>query len=202
MQAPRKVWKYLVSMAVVLLVVTMTACAGKTAPEETSSTEVEIGVDADQESAAMAAIEEVPVMYQEMQFPGSEFLFEVYGVGGPMFPCRFYLVNDVTTDQAAQYYLEKLPWFTVEQDEVLDGYRHFQNDNSTPVWNQLGVENPEDLVQVGSELDGRLVGVEVVHSNYTGGFSNLSFAAASDDPDKQIPPDATIIVLTYFSNPY
>lgn len=202
MQKPHKKWVYLVSMAVILLVVTTTACAGKIAPEEAESTEAEIGAEADQEPAVMAAVEEVPVMYQEMQFPDSEFLFEVYGVGGPMFPCRFYLVNDVTTDQAAQYYLEKLPWFTVEQDEVLDGHRHFQIDNSSPVMNQLGVENPEDLVQVGSELDGRLVGVEVVHSNYTGGFSNLSFAIASGDPDKQIPPDATIIVLVYFSNPY
>jgi len=111
-------------------------------------------------------------------------------------------ISDVTTDQAAQYYLEKLPWFTVEQDEVLDDHRHFQSDNSSPVMNQLGVENPEDLVQVGSELDGRLVGVEVVHSNYTGGFTNLAYAAASSDSGNQIPSDATIIVLTYFSNPY
>jgi len=123
-------------------------------------------------------------------------------VGGPMFPCRFYLANDVTTDQAAQFYLEKLPWFTVQQDEVVDGHRHFQNDNSSQVMDKLGVENPEDLEQVASELDGSLVGVEVVHSNYTGGFSNLSFAAASGDPEKQVPPDATIIVLVYFSNPY
>ncbi len=202
MQKPHKKWMYLISIAVILLVVMTTACAGKTAPEETESKEAETGVVADQESTAITAVEEVPVMYQEMQFPDSEFLFEVYGVGGPMFPCRFYVVNNATTDQAAQYYREKLPWFTIEQDEVLDGHRHFQNNNSSPVMNQLGVENPEDLAQVGSELDGRLVGVEVVHSNYTGGFSNLAFAAASDDPEKQIPPDATIIVLTYFSNPY
>lgn len=202
MQKPHKKCVYLVSMAVILLVVTTTACAGKIAPEETESKEAETGVVADQESTAIAVVEEVPVMYQEMQFPNSEFLFEVYGVGGPMFPCRFYLVKDVTTDQAAQYYLEKLPWFTIEQDEMVDGNRHFQIDNSSPVWDQLGVENPEDLVRVGNELDGRLVGVEVVNSNYTGGFSNLSFAAVSDDPEKQVPPDATIIVLTYFSNPY
>ncbi len=183
--------------SVFLFLVLAAACSSGESQEEVTPVE-----ENNQEPAAMAAVEEAPVMYQEMQFPDSEFLFEVYGVGGPMFPCRFYVVNDVTTDQAAQYYLEKLPWFTVEQDEVVDGQRHFQTDYSEPVWGQLDVEDPEDLEQVGIELDGRLVGVEVVHSNYTGGFSNLSFAAASDDPDKQIPPDATIIVLTYFSNPY
>ena len=183
--------------SVFLFLVMAAACSSDQSQEDVKPLE-----ENDQEPAVMAAVEEVPVMYQEMQFPDSEFLFEVYGVGGPMFPCRFYLVNDVTTDQAAQYYLDKLPWFTVEQDEVLDGHRHFQTDNSSPVWNQLGVENTEDLVQVGSELDGRLVGVEVVHSDYTGGFSNLAYAAAASDTGKQVPPDATIIVLTYFSNPY
>jgi len=151
----------------------------------------------------MTAVEEVPVMYQEMEFPGSEFLFEVYGIGGPMFPCRFYLAGDATTDQAAQYYLKKLPWFTAQQDEVVDGQRHLQTDYMSEVMDPLDqVEDPEDLVNVGSELDGRLVGVEVVHSNYTGGFSNLAYAAAASDSGKEIPPDATIIVLTYFSNPY
>lgn len=183
--------------SVFLFLVLAAACSSDQSQEEVAPLE-----ENDKEPTAMVTVEEAPVMYQEMQFPDSEFLFELYGVGGPMFPCRFYLINDVTPDQAAQYYVEKLPWFTVEQDEVVDGYRHFQVDNSSQVMNQLGVENPEDLVQVGSELDGRLVGVEVVHSNYTGGFSNLSFAAAAGDPDKQIPPDATIIVLVYFSNPY
>jgi len=183
--------------SVFLFLVMAAACSSDQSQEDVKPLE-----ENDQEPAVMAAVEEAPVTYQEMQFPDSEFLFEVYGVGGPMFPCRFYLINDVTTDQAAQYYVEKLPWFAVEQDEVVDGHRHFQTDNSSPVWNQLGVENPEDLVQVGIELDGRLVVVEVVHSNYTGGFSNLAYAAAASDTGKQVPPDATIIVLEYFSNPY
>ena len=180
--------------SVFLVLVLAAACSSDQSQEEVAPVEEE-----ELETVPVAAVEEVPVMYQEMQFPGSEFMFEVYGVGGPMFPCRFYVVNDATTDQAAQYYLEKLPWFPVQQDEVVDGHRHFQTDNSSPVWNQLDVENPEDLVQVGIELDGRLVGVEVVHSNYTGGFSNLVYAAAAG---KQVPPNATIIVLTYFSNSY
>ncbi len=183
--------------SVFLIVILAAACSGGQSQEEEAPVE-----EKELETEPVAAVEEVPVMYQEMQFPGSEFLFEVNGVGGPMFPCRFYVVNDATTDQAAQYYLEKLPWFTVEQDEVVDGQRHYQSDNSSQVMDQLGVENPEDLVQVGSELDGRLVGVEVVHSGYTDGFTNLAYAAASSDSGNQIPPDATIIVLVYFSNPY
>jgi hypothetical protein len=181
-----------------LIVVMVTACSGGQGQEEAAPLEEE-----EQEPAPVVAVEEVPVMYQEMQYPGSEFLFEVPGVGGPMFPCRFYVANDASTDQAAQYYLENLPWFSVEQDEVVEGQRHLQTDNSSQVMDPLGqVEDPEDLVNVGNELDGRLVGVEVVHSDYTGGFTNLAYAAASSAFGNQIPPDATIIVLVYFSNPY
>lgn len=37
---------------------------------------------------------------------------------------------------------------------------------------------------MGSELNVRFVGVEAVHSNYPSGSGNLSFTAASDDPEK------------------
>jgi len=51
-------------------------------------------------------------------------------------------------------------------------------------------------------LDGRLVNVEIVHSNYTGGLSNLDIAIKGYDRERDIPVDSTIIVLTYFKNPY
>jgi len=143
------------------------------------------------------------MMYQDFLFPNADFLFEINGMGGPMMPCRFYVAKDVTTDTAAKFYLEKLPSFEVNKDQPEDGHRHLQLDISARILDELhGGTNLEDLPEKGSELEGRLTGVEVVHSGYTMGMSNLDLAIKGYKRGDDIPADATIIVLCYFKNPY
>jgi len=181
----------------VIILITAVSCGGEASQENT-----EPGEQVIEESAQTIDIPEVPVMFEDMLYPDAEFLFEIPGIGGPMIPYRFYVASGASIDQAADFYLKQLPWFDVENDEVENGFRHLTLAYTKPL-DQLGeVEDPNELPQKGIELDGALMGVEVVHSSVETGFSRLILAKDAYDRGGDIPSDSTIIILDYFKNPY
>lgn len=181
----------------VIFLIAAVSCGGETAKENT-----EPGEQVIEKSTQKIDIPEVPVMFADMLYPDAEFIFEMPGLGGPMIPYRFYVANGTSIDQAADFYLRQLPWFEVETDEIEEnGFRHLLLANPKTLDKLNEIEDPNDLPQIGSELDGTLVGVEVVHSSFEVGFSRLVMAKQSDRGG-DIPLESTIIVLDYFKNPY
>ena len=142
-------------------------------------------------------------MFEDLLYPNAEFLFEVNGLGGPMAPYRYYFIKDEDIDQVADYYLERLPEFTVELDEVEEGHRHLMLTRMDSVLKQLGqVDDPSELPERGRELDGTLIGVEVVHANDDTSISRLRIARHAYQRGDEIPEDSIVIVLEYFNNVY
>lgn len=181
----------------ILILITVVSCGGDTTQEDAAPKEQVI-----EESAQTIDIPEVPVIFEDMLYPDAEFLFEIPGIGGPMIPYRFYVASGASIDQAADFYLKQLPWFDVEIDEVENGFRHLMLTYSKPL-DQLGeVEDLDELSQKGSELDGALMGVEIVHSSVEAGFSRLVIAKEANDLGGDIPSNSTIIIFDYFKNPY
>jgi hypothetical protein len=142
-------------------------------------------------------------LYQDYQYPDAEFLFEVNGLGGPMMPYRFYFTKEDNIDTVADFYREQLPDFTLEIDEVEEGYRHLMLVRTESVLDRLGeVKDPMELPQRARELEGKLVGVEVVHASDDVSISRLRVARHAYQRADEIPEDAVIIVLEYFKNIY
>ena len=142
-------------------------------------------------------------MFEDLLYPTVTFLFEVNGLGGPMMPYRYYAAREGDLDQIADHFLDLLPEFEIELDEVEEGHRHLMLTRTGSVLDQLGaVEDPMALPEKGRELDGTLVGVEVVHASDDISISRLRIARHAYDHAKDIPEDSSIIVLEYFKNPY
>jgi hypothetical protein len=142
-------------------------------------------------------------LFEELLYPNAKFLFEVNGLGGPMAPYRYYAIEDVDIDQVADFYLERLPELTVELDEVQEGCRHLMLTRTESVLDQLGqVDDPAELPERGRELDGTLIGVEVVHASDDTSISRLRIARHAYQRGDEIPAGSTVIVLEYFKNPY
>jgi hypothetical protein len=142
-------------------------------------------------------------LYEDHLYPEAEFLFEVNGLGGPMAPYRFYISDDDDMDQAADFYRERLPDFTVELDEVEEGHRHLMLTRTESILDRLGqVDDPMEVPKRGRELDGKLMGVEVVHSSDDTSISRLRVARYGYNRSEDIPEDAVVIVLEYFKNIY
>jgi hypothetical protein len=142
-------------------------------------------------------------LFEELLYPNAEFLFEVNGLGGPMAPYRYYAIRDVDIDQVADFYLERFPQFNVETDAVEEGHRHLMLTRTDSVLEQLGqVDEPSELPERGRELDGTLIGVEVVHASDDTSISRLRIARHAYQRAEEIPEDSTVIVLEYFKNPY
>lgn len=142
-------------------------------------------------------------MFKELLYPNAVFLFEVNGLGGPMFPYRYYESREGEIDKIVEFYLDRLPQFEVELDEVEEGYQHLMLTRTGFVLDQLGeVEDPMALLNKGRDLDGTLVGVEVVHSSDDTSISRLRVARHAYDHGDDIPEDSIIIILEYFKNIY
>jgi hypothetical protein len=142
-------------------------------------------------------------LFEELLYPNAEFLFEVNGLGGPMAPYRYYAVKDADIDQVADFYLERLSDFDVELDEVEEGHRHLMLTRTESVLEQLGeVDDPAELPARGRELDGTLIGVEVVHASDDTSISRLRIARHAYDRADEIPEGSTMVVLEYFKNVY
>ena len=142
-------------------------------------------------------------MFEELLYPGAEFLFEVNGLGGPMAPYRYYASTEGDIHHIAEFYLGRLPRFNIELDEVAEGYRHMMLTRTESVLDRLGqVEDPTELPRVGKALDGALMGVEVIHASDDISISRLRVARHAYDHADDIPDDTTIIILEYFKNPY
>ena len=141
-------------------------------------------------------------MYEDLLYPEAEFLFEVNGLGGPMAPYRYYATQD-PIDQVADFYRQALPEFTVELDEVDFGNRHLMLTRTESVYDRLNqVDDPTALPQRGRELEGTLMGVEVVHSSDDTSISRLRIARYGYQRSDDIPEDSVVIVLEYFKNIY
>ena len=142
-------------------------------------------------------------MFEAMLYPTAEYLFEVNGLGGPMMPYQYYAASQDDMDKIADFYLERLPQFEIELDEVEEGHRHLQLTRMESVLDRLGeVDSPNELPQRGRELDGTLVSVEVIHSSDDISISRLRVARHAYDHAGDIPENAIIIILEYFKNPY
>lgn len=142
-------------------------------------------------------------MFENLLYPDAEFLFEVNGLGGPMGPYRYYFIKDEDIDKVADFYLERLPEFTVELDEVEEDYRHLMLTRTESILDRLGqVDDPTELPERGRELDGTLMGVEVVHSSDDTSISRLRIARYAYQRGDEIPKDSIVIVLEYFRNVY
>jgi hypothetical protein len=142
------------------------------------------------------------IFYEDLLYPGSEFLFEVPGFGGPMMPWRFYLVRNASTADVAAFYRERLSMFNVETDEVVDGHQQLMLTYSVPMEQLSGQTDVVKLAEIGADINNALVGVEVVNSSITTGFSRLFIARETSEEAAAIPENATIVVLEYFTNPY
>jgi len=142
-------------------------------------------------------------MFEDHLYPNAEFLFEVNGLGGPMVPYRYYASAGDDLDQVADFYRGRLPEYTVELDEVAYGYRHLMLTRTESILEQLGqVDDPLELPKKGRELDGKLMGVEVVHSSDDSSISRLRIARHAYQRGDEIPEDTVVIVLEYFKNIY
>lgn len=142
-------------------------------------------------------------MFEDVLYPGSTFLFEVNGLGGPMMPYRYYAVEEGDNEKIAAHFLKRLPQFEVELDEVEEGFRHLMLARTGSVLDQLGqIADPTELPQRARELDGILVGVEVVHASDDTSISRLRIARHAYDYEDAIPENAAIVILEYFKNPY
>ena len=142
-------------------------------------------------------------MFEEMLYPKAEFLFEVNGLGGPMMPYQYYVSKEDNIDKIADFYLERLPQFEIELDEVEEGHRHLMLIRTESILDKLGeVDDPNELPQRGRELDGTLIGVEIIHSSDDISISRLRIARHAYDHAGDIPEDAIIVILEYFKNPY
>ena len=142
-------------------------------------------------------------MFVDLLYPKAEFMFEVNGLGGPMAPYRYYFSREDDINQIADFYLERLPHFDVELDAVEEGHRHLMLTGTESVLDQLGeVGDPSKLPQMGRELDGALMGVEIVHSSDDSSISRLRIARHAYDRGEDIPEDSIIVILEYFKNPY
>jgi hypothetical protein len=181
-----------------LLVLALLAACG--AREEPASQEAPAQ---EQVSSEEAEVPDEEVFLEDLIFPGAEFLFEVDGIGGPMMPYRFYAVPNASTEEAADFYKERLPWFSVEADEVSEGYPRLMLAHPDPFRGLDGVD-AEDLADAGSKLDGAVLGVEVDHStaHANQGLSRLLLAIQAHGRADDIPADTTIVILEYFKNPY
>lgn len=142
-------------------------------------------------------------MFEDVLYPDAGFLFELNGVGGPMAPYRFYAVLEADIDAVADFYLGRLPEFEVELDVIEEGSRHLMLARTGSVLDQLGqVEDPTQLVERGRELDGTLMGLEVIHSADDVSISRLRVARHAYQRGDEIPQDAVVIILEYFQNVY
>lgn len=142
-------------------------------------------------------------MFEYLLYPKAKFLFEVDGLGGPMGPYRYYFIKDEDIDKVADFYLERLSEFTVELDEVDVDHRHLMLTRTESVFDQLGqVDDPSELSERGRELDGTLMGIEVVHSSDDTSISRLRIARYAYQRGDEIPEDSIVIVLEYFKNIY
>lgn len=149
-------------------------------------------------------------MLNNLEYPGAKFLFEVIAMGGPMFPVRFYSIDKTKGDQVAQYYLEKLPGFKIEIDEIVDDERWLRLEYTERVLEEIKVEDIAELSAKGKELDGSVVLAEIAHSKLDIAHSKLEYGMSFIDlanrgllaQESKLPADATIIVLSYFNNPY
>jgi hypothetical protein len=134
-------------------------------------------------------------------YPNAEFLFELIGMGGPMLPYQYYSSKEDDIDKIAAFYFERLPQFTVELDEVAEGYRHLMLTRDKFVLEELG-HDVNEISQRGRELDGTLSSVEIIHSNDDISISRMRITRHAYDRAEDIPPGSIIIILEYFKNPY
>lgn len=142
-------------------------------------------------------------MFEDLLYPNAEFLFEVNGLGGPMAPYWYYFIKDEDIEQVADYYIERLPEFTVEVDDVEGGHRHLMLTRTGSVLEQLGqVDDPSELSERGRELDRTVIGVEVIHASDDTSISRLRIARHAYQRGDEIPQDSIVIVLEYFNNVY
>jgi hypothetical protein len=120
-----------------------------------------------------------------------------------MAPYRYYAVKDADIGPVADFYLERLSDFDVELDEVEEGHRHLMLTRTESVFDQLGeVADPTELPARGRELDGTLMGVEVVHASDDTSISRLRIARHAYDRADDISAGSIVIVLEYFKNIY
>lgn len=149
-------------------------------------------------------------MLDDEVYPRAVFLFEGCAMAGPMFPLRFYTVEDANSDQVARYYLERLPHFEVKMDEIVDGERWLQLDHTEPTLDKLNVEDLSELSKTGKELDGCVVLVEIANSGLEIAHSSVEYGISYIDMAKrglfaqgcELPEDSTILVLSFFKNCY
>jgi hypothetical protein len=137
---------------------------------------------------------------EDMLYPGSEFLLEVDGFGGPMTPWRFYAVPNATGDEVADYYKQQLSWFVVESDEMMDGNRYLMLVHPQPMAFMDGATGFEEMQEISRAMSGSLLGLEVTHSDVGAGLNRLGMAIDMHDISDQIPPNTTIVVMDYFQH--
>jgi len=143
------------------------------------------------------------MMFGEMLYPYGEYLFEINGLGGPTMPYQYFVSKENDIDKIAAFFHERLPEFVVELDDVEQGYRHLMFSRTGAVLDQiLENEDPKEVVQRARELDGTLIGVEVVHSSDDTSVSRLRIARHGYKRGEDVPADSVIIVYEYFKNPY
>lgn len=140
--------------------------------------------------------------FEDLIYPGAEFLFEVDGLGGAMTPWRFYAIPNDSSDKVADYYREKLSWFVVENDEVIEGISYLMMAHPEPLGFLNEVEGFDEIAKVSASMNGYLLGVEVTHSEVGAGLNRLGMALEMHDIADQIPTDTIILVLDYFKNIY
>ncbi len=140
------------------------------------------------------------VWMEDIIYPGAEFLLEVDGFGGPMTPWRFYAVPNISSDELADYYLEQLPWFVVENDDTQDGVRFLMLAHPKPMEFLNEAEGYEEMQTISAAMDGSLIGLEVVTSEIGVGLNRMGMANDMHGIADQIPPNTTILILDFFQH--
>ena len=137
-------------------------------------------------------------MFEDLLYPNTEFLFEVSPLGAPALPCQYYVSREDNIDKIAAFYLERLPQFDIELDEVLEGHRHLRLTKPEFMTDILGMsDDPNLLLQRIRELDGTLIGVEIIHSGGNLSLSRSVITWPARDHAGDIPEDSSIIILEY-----
>jgi len=174
-RSPKKRVEILI--ACLLAGIAVVSCGTGTAPQaEAPKTEIEEKQPTQEVQPPPAQSPASPgdfVKYEDLVYPGAEFLFEMPGFGGPMMPWRFYLVRNASTADVAAFYRDRVGWFHTESDDVVDGHHQLMMTYSAPMEQLDGVTDYDQLAEIGASIDGALAGVEVVNSNISAGFSRL-----------------------------
>jgi hypothetical protein len=150
---------------------------------------------ADQIVNAIKMAEGQRVYWSQLEAPGSEFLFEVDPFED-VIRWRFYAVKDTSIDPG-EFYINLLPDFVVESDQLIDDQRFLVLSARQPL---SSIYSKEPLQSLGTDyvhFPSTLLDVEVLHSGAHRDLGRLAIADMMGLLPGGVPEDTALVILAY-----